>query len=337
MSDPEVEAADALARVGRHEEALALLGRLALARPGDWRIVVRRAAVLLTLGRNDEALAEAGRVVALAPEDPAAHAERAMLLVLLGRAAAAEDAAREALRLDPNHLDGLYVGARASAEADRGERALAYGWHAINVAPGNPTALRAYATGLTASHRWPEAEQTWRSLLLAAPGDAEATRGLIAALAAQGRHDYARELAEGLPGPVPGRPDAAVRAYRGDATWVAVAAGIVAAGLLLGHPAGFGPVATFLLVLLGAGYALVRWRLRGHIPATAQTREAVARIDRNRDRVVAGVAGGLASLAGAGWLARSSHTPLTLAAGAVLLLGGLVALGAVLGGSRHRP
>jgi hypothetical protein len=63
----------------------------------------------------------------------------------------------------------------------------------------------------------------------------------------------------------------------------------------------------------------------------------VARIDRNRDRVVAGAGGALAILAGAAWLARAPHTPVTLAAGVVLLLGGLVALGAVLGGSRHRP
>jgi tetratricopeptide (TPR) repeat protein len=337
VSDPELDAADALAQAGRHEEALAALGRLAAARPGDWLVVVRRAAILVNLGRDAEALAEADRVAALAPGEPAAHAERAMLLVLLGRAAAAEDAAREALRLDPGHLDGLYVGARASAEAHRGERALAYGWHAINVAPGNPTALRAYATGLTASHRWPEAEQTWRSLLLAAPGDVEATRGLIAALSAQGRHDHARELAEGLPEEAPGRPDHAARAYRGDATWVAVAGGLVAAGLLLGHPGGFGPVGTVLLVLLGLGYALVRRRTRHRVPVTARTREVVAGIDRSRDRAVAGVAGGLAILAGAGWLVRSPHTPVSLGAGAVLLLGGLVALGAVLGGSRHRP
>jgi tetratricopeptide (TPR) repeat protein len=270
-------------------------------------------------------------VVALAPADAAAHAERGMLLVLLGRAAAAEDAAREALRLEPDRLDALYVAARASAEALRGERALAYGGHAISLAPGNPTALRAYATGLTASRRWPEAEQAWRGLLLAAPGDGEATRGLMAALAAQGRHDYARELAEGLAGAT------GARAYRGDATWVAVAAGIVGAGLLLGHPAGFGPVGTLLLVLLGPGYALVRWRSGRHVPATAETREAVARIDRARDRVVAGVAGGLAILAGAGWLARSPHTSTVLVAGTVLLVGGLVAVGAVVSGSRHRP
>jgi predicted lipid-binding transport protein (Tim44 family) len=96
-------------------------------------------------------------------------------------------------------------------------------------------------------------------------------------------------------------------------------------------------VGTFLLVLLGLGYAASRWAARRTVPATAETREAVARIDRARERAVTGVTGGLALLAGAGWLLRTPHTSAALGAGALLLLGGLVALGAVVGGWRHRP
>jgi tetratricopeptide (TPR) repeat protein len=324
MTDPELDAAEELVRAGHPEEALAALARLAAARPGDWLVVVRAARLLADLGRTVDAVAAADRAVALAPAEPGAHAGRGLVLAVLGRAAEGEDAAREALRLDPDHLGALHAAAVASAVAGRDERALAYGWHAVNVGPGDPAALRAYGTGLSASRRWSEAEQVWRSVLLAAPGDDEATRALITVLSAQGRHDYARELAEGLAAAYPARPDTAARAYRGDATWVAVAGGLVAAGLLLGHPGGFGPVGSVLLVLLGLVYGVARWRARRRVPATAETREAVARIDRARDRAVVGVAGLLAVLAGAGWLLRAPHTSAALALGVVLILGGLV-------------
>jgi tetratricopeptide (TPR) repeat protein len=327
--------ADALARERRHGEALDILSGLAATRPDDWRVAVRAAYSLTALGRYAQALVQADRAVALAPSSAAAHAQRGSCLVRLRRSAAGEDAAREALRLDPHNLDALHVAALASSAGDRPERALAYGWHAVNLAPGETVALRAYGVGLGSSRRWAEAEQVWRSVLLRDPGDRQALAGLVDALSGQGRRQDARMLAEGLHADA--GPEAVARSYRGDATWLAVAVALVVVVVL---PAFWGSVATAGTVMLGIlalGYGLLRRGWARAVPVTAEAREAVARLDRSRDRAVAALGGVLALVTGVGWLTRPGDSMAPVVAGTVLLIGGVVALGVAAHQVRNRP
>jgi tetratricopeptide (TPR) repeat protein len=236
-------------------------------------------------------------------------AERAAELAARGRFAAAEDTARQALALDPANLDALLVAAEASLAAARPERALAYGSHALDVAPEHPTAQRAYGVGLHASGRWGESEQVWRTVLLRAPGNKQACLFLGAALTGQGRPDEARALAEVAALDADPGGESAARVYRGDLTWLGVAGAIVAAGVLLAAPGGFVSAGIALLVVLGAGYGVHRWRGRRHVPATADGRAAVARLDAARDRAVAGFAGALGVVVIAAWLLRTMMSP----------------------------
>jgi tetratricopeptide (TPR) repeat protein len=294
----------------------------------DWREVVAGATALRASGRYAEALAEADRAVGLAATEAAVHVERGLCLLGLGRSAAAEDAAREALRLDPYALGALHVAAVASRSAGRGERALAYGRHAVDLAPEETVALRAYGVGLDAAGRWAEAEQLWRTVLLRVPGDAQATVMLAEALDSQGRRDEARLFAEAAD------PDGTVeRAYRGDLTALAIGGAVVAVGVLLGMRGSLEVAGTVLLVIGGAAYGLLRWNGTRRTPATPEARTAVAEVDRRRTRVLAGAGGALAVVTGLAWLLRSPHTMTAVVLGTLLLLGGAVGLGV----SRARP
>jgi tetratricopeptide (TPR) repeat protein len=337
VGDPEdpLVLADALARERRHGEALDILSRLAAARPEDWRVAVRAAYSLTALGRYAQALVQADRAVELAPSTAEAHAQRGYCLVRLRRSAAGEDAAREALRLDPHNIDALHVAALASSAGDRPERALAYGWHAVDLAPSATVALRAYGVGLGASRRWAEAEEVWRSVLLREPGDRQAMAGLVDALSGQGRRQDARLLAEGLHADA--GPEVVARTYRGDATWLAVAGALVVLGVL---PAFWGSVATagtVLLALLAVGYGVLRRGWTRSVPATAEGRAAVARLDRSRDRAVAAFGGVLAVVSGVGWLAGPGGSLTSVVAGTLLLIGGIVAFGVAVNRVGHRP
>ena len=346
----ELERAEALAAQGRHAEALALLAAFTNERsvrpdstnersfgndPTDERSVSRAAAVLAArslraLGRPRDALAQADRAVAAAPEDPDGHVERASSLAVLGRYAAAEDAAREALSRDPYSVRALLVAAEASLGAERGERALAYGELARGLAPDDPTALRAHGIGLHACRRWADAEGAWRGVLLHEPGDRQALDLLGAALRGQGRADQARMLAEAHLGdgmPDPAAAEAVATAYRSRREWPAIAGVILAAGLFLGLGSAMGPAGTVLLVLFGAGYAVLRSSRRSRVPATAVGRAVVEHLDRRADRAAAGFAGAFAVATGLAWFTRSPSGPPGWVAGTVLCLGGLAGVG----------
>ena len=195
-------------------------------------------------------------------------------------------------------------------------------------------ALRAYGVGLGSSRRWAEAEQVWRSVLLRDPGDRQALAGLVDALSGQGRRQDARMLAEGLHADA--GPEAVARSYRGDATWLAVAVALVVVVVL---PAFWGSVATagtVMLAILALGYGLLRRGWARAVPVTAEAREAVARLDRSRDRAVAALGGVLALVTGVGWLTWPGDSMAPVVAGTVLLIGGVVALGVAVHQVRNR-
>jgi TolB-like protein/class 3 adenylate cyclase/rhodanese-related sulfurtransferase len=83
------------------------------------------AQVLAQQGRYDEAFAEINRAMALAPNDPDNHIGKAKILNATARAAEAEEAARWAMRLDPQYApDYLRVLALALFHQERYEDAV---------------------------------------------------------------------------------------------------------------------------------------------------------------------------------------------------------------------
>ncbi|MGE0027800.1 MAG: tetratricopeptide repeat protein [Thermoleophilia bacterium] len=139
--------ADALSRLGRHDEAVAAARRMVAAEPdGEWSHITLSAA-LRAAGRFDEALLSADAALALAPDDPAAWLEKAGGSYGCDRFADVVEAADRGLAADPE-LDELLL-------------------------------LRGF--GLLAMHRRREAEEAFRAVLGRNPDDARAHAGLARA------------------------------------------------------------------------------------------------------------------------------------------------------------
>ena len=199
-ADPVSDALDragALAEVGRDEEAEALLRRALADEPEDAALHAALAQVLLRRGEHGPALEHAERTVALAPEVGFGHALRSMVLSTdLRRRREAVDAAREAVRLDPEESYGHLTLARACLRSRWFPEALDAADRAVGLDPEDADGHGLRGAALMGLGRPADAEQAMREALRLQPGDGDALHDLGVAVSVQGRdrQDEARGL-----------------------------------------------------------------------------------------------------------------------------------------------
>ncbi|WP_051471701.1 tetratricopeptide repeat protein [Patulibacter minatonensis] len=189
--DPAADAlqrSSALTAVGRHAEAEAqLLGALSDL-PDDPLLRTELARVLLLQGRGKDALPHAERAVAAAPEFAYAHAIRALVLSTdLRRKREAVDAAREAVRIDPEDPFCHLTLARACLRSRWFPEGLDAADRAVRLDPERSDAHSVRGAALLALDRDAEAEAAYREALRLDPGDADALNDLAIAVRAQGK------------------------------------------------------------------------------------------------------------------------------------------------------
>jgi superkiller protein 3 len=199
--------ANALARLGRAEEALAEYDRL-LAVPEQVTpsLLLRRAILQVNLRRKELAIADFERALELAPEDPLLHQRYAEALAFLGDEAAAAQQRRRARQLiaaASGGAGGDSAGSAAgSAVAEQrarlafadgryGEAVTAY-QQAIAADPRRLDLRFQLAGVLGHLGRFDEAIEQFRAVLGESPSHAAAHRGLATALILAGRYGEAR-------------------------------------------------------------------------------------------------------------------------------------------------
>ena len=131
------EAAQDLARAGRHAAALAAFEALAAANADDFDSRVWLGRLLAWAGRRDEAIGVYRDVIARAPRDVDARVGLAGVLLALGRTDEAWDVIQDAEALAPGNGDVLAVKGRALRRLGRPSEALAAFDAACALTPGD--------------------------------------------------------------------------------------------------------------------------------------------------------------------------------------------------------
>lgn len=188
--EPDIEAGRMLAELHSHERALARFER----RPRDDAAIRGRAVVLARLGRTEEALALIEELLRGTEEDPAAILVRAELLDGVGRGGeAVGDLRRLAEATTEGGPAGRLLG-RILVRGGRAEEALPYLEAAVAAAPGDAEARLALGRARLEIGETEAAEALFRRALADDPGRNEARLEMARLLRRQGR----REEAEGL-------------------------------------------------------------------------------------------------------------------------------------------
>lgn len=274
--DEAVERAGALVEVGRAEEAEAVLRRALAADPDDASLRAALAQVLLVRGNTAEALEHADRTVALAPEVSYGHALRsAVLSTDLRRRREAVDAAREAVRLDPEEPFAHRTLARACLRSRWYPEALDAADRAVALDPEDADAHGLRGAALMGRGRPADAEAAYREALRLDPADGDALHDLGLAVGVQGRarQDEARglfvEAARADPTDEIARTSMASavrRSIYGRWGWLLVGFAVLRAGIYLfgDDPVARGPGAVLWLLVAGAvaAFLIVRGRRR---------------------------------------------------------------------------
>lgn len=261
--------ARALMGVGRHEQALAALGRASALDPDAPGPHLLRAQSLLALKRDGEALDAASAAATRDPES--SHAQRLIALAQLrgGSDKAARDAALQAVALDPDEsLNYVVLGEALQATRDEAG-ALVAARHAIELAPESFPGHELEGRLRLEHEDESGAEAAFRRALAIDPENEAILNNLALALEKQGRRGEAVAALEAA-----ARIDPADATVRGNVirigrrrlAWVrALGAGLVVFGLLTGV-AGVadGDVASLVagavLVLIGA--VGIDWSIR---------------------------------------------------------------------------
>lgn len=188
--------ANALARVGRFEEALEHYDLLLASHPeiaGD--LYSKRATTLVNLGRRDAAIADFRRAVEAAPEDAELRLRFAEALEYLGETEAAAEQWAAAARLtgdDAERARLLAEDGRRLVTQGRYDEAIAQLTESLRLAPEAAPVRSELASVLGHVGRFDEAIAEFRKIIEAEPRHATARRGEIVALLLTGRYGEAR-------------------------------------------------------------------------------------------------------------------------------------------------
>lgn len=177
----------ALAREGRHAEAVDALREALRRDPRLAEAQARLADVLAEQGRDAEALEAYRALVRLAPDNADAHFNLGVVLARRRDSAQAMAAWRETLRLQPAHLPARLALADALATAGRLADAQAIYQAALQTAPESAEAHNDYGSLLARQGRLDEAVEQFREAVRLRPQFAEAHHNLGTALAQRGR------------------------------------------------------------------------------------------------------------------------------------------------------
>jgi serine/threonine-protein kinase len=178
--------ANALMKLGRVEEGLALYEQLTRANPRNPWLHLRRGGALCDQGRFKEAVAAYREATRLWPKEAGAHYNLGLALVRLGQSREAEAVFRKALLLQPAFPEAQMGLGTALLEQGRIEAAVAAYRAALRLKSRFPDAYHNLSIALHRQRRFEEAEEACRAALQLKADFLEAHLSLGAALAGQG-------------------------------------------------------------------------------------------------------------------------------------------------------
>lgn len=190
--------ANALARQGQLDDALAIYDRLIAAGTApSAALLIKRATLLVNLGRGDRAVRDFEQAIATAPEDAAMRLRYADALTFLGRTDAAARQRQEAGRLAESddtvtRIRLLVEDARARMARGDFESAVTRFDQALAIDPDQPPLRFELARLLGHLGYLDDALREFRTVADAVPGHAEARRGEVTVLLLAGRFGEAR-------------------------------------------------------------------------------------------------------------------------------------------------
>ena len=183
---------DALARLGRHQEAVPALREAIQMSPADGSYRLALGAALWRLGRYEEAAQALGEAVRLRAEDSASLAALGATLAALARHRDAVRVLHQAIRREGRHASAYNnLGAALWGMARRADALLAFR-RACQLEPARTELQRNLARALSASGRADEAMACLREAIRRGGDDAELQLDLAELLYAAGRHADAR-------------------------------------------------------------------------------------------------------------------------------------------------
>lgn len=161
----------------------------------DVEALVSLAQALRQLGRGDEAADAAGRALIVAPDDVDALLEAARAQIARGQGFYAIEPAQRAATLAPRDWRPASLLGVAMEQAQRDDEALTWHQRALQLAPGEPSAISNLAMYHATHGDLPRAEQMLRTAAASPKADARVRQNLALVIGLQGRMGEAEQLA----------------------------------------------------------------------------------------------------------------------------------------------
>jgi tetratricopeptide (TPR) repeat protein len=174
----QVDRALSLMRLGRVDEALQVLERLAGQRPQDFYVRGQWGSALLMADRPEEALRQFDRALEREPGFVAGLLGRAQALARLGRMAEARQSARRAVEREPGRADGWVLLAATEHALDQRAEADAHFRQALQIDPRHVAATVGWGYLKLQNEELAEAAALFRRALQIEPDHPEAQAGL---------------------------------------------------------------------------------------------------------------------------------------------------------------